>query len=72
MRELMWMHDGMRHEAWNHTAKICEILCAVNGKQVDPGEFHPDTQRQIAEGLPATEENLQQMDAAFESLSPDS
>ena len=62
------MHDGMRHERWNHTAKLCEILFAVNGKRVDPGEFHPDTQRHLAEGLPPTEENLKQMDAAFEGL----
>ena len=62
------MQAGRRHEQWNHTAKICEILFAVNGKRVDLGEFHPGTQRQLAEGLPATEENLRQMDAAFEGL----
>jgi len=57
MRELLWMHAGWKHERWNHTAKICETMFAVNGKQVDPQKFMPPEEVPLAE-MPATEEEF--------------
>lgn len=30
LRELAWMHDGLRTEAWNHTASLMMLIANCN------------------------------------------
>ena len=45
LRELLWMLDGRKREAWNHTAQLLAMVYNAHrdGKTraVKPAEFHP-------------------------------
>jgi len=51
------MQAGRRHEQWARTAKLCEIMYAVNGKSVDPQKFMPESEIPLPE-MPETEEEF--------------